>query len=271
MINLLLNTLSPCLLFTICLLIAGCAGNKTPSPDHPALHDQIPSPLLTRETRQVIGTSVEGRDIIAYHLGQGPDIVMIIASIHGNEAVGTPLLHHLRAHLKSNPHLLAGRTIIIVPEANPDGVAKNTRFNVRGIDLNRNYPADNRVDSKRFGNAISEPETKALYQLIQNNRPNRVVSIHQPFGIIDYDGPGKELATQMAKAANLPVKKLGARPGSMGAYVGETLNIPIITVEFKRSDSKRDPLEFWNAYRNMLLVSILWPDSLQHTPQTSQE
>lgn len=218
---------------------------------------------LVGERFEVIGSSVEGLPIHAFIQGSGEDVVLLMASIHGNEAVGTPLLNRLRVYLQEHPEYLAGRTVVIVPEANPDGMLKGSRYNVNGVDLNRNYPAENRVNSKRNGKALSEPETVGLYELINRMRPGRVVSIHQPFGLIDYDGPGKQLAEMMSAVCDMPVKKLGARAGSMGAYVGEELGIPIITVEFLRSADKLSDEEMWEKYRDMLLVSIVYPEALK--------
>ena len=216
-------------------------------------------PYQVYQKQYTLGTSVQGTPILAHQIGKGADVTLFIASIHGNEAVGTPLLHELKSYLIQNPKILTGRTVFLIPNANPDGVKKNIRFNVNGVDLNRNYPADNRVDSKRYGNALSEPETQALYKAIHEFQPKRVISIHQPLNCIDYDGPAKLLAKHMAKHADLPIRKLGTRPGSMGAYVGESLGIPIITLEFHRSHSRLPLQQLWDEYHDMLLAAIAYP------------
>lgn len=210
--------------------------------------------------RSVIGTSVEGRPIECEVFGDGRDTILILATIHGNEPAGTPILHELSAHLSQHPELIEGRRIVLVPEANPDGYAKNLRHNVRGVDLNRNFPAGNYQSVGRHGdNPLSEPESQAIYRLIREYSPSRIVSIHQPTTLpacIDYDGPAQGLASAMAQHTDLPLKKLGSRPGSLGSYAGITLGIPIITLEIPRTHDDRDGPTLWRRYGKMMLAAI---------------
>lgn len=207
--------------------------------------------------RSVIGNSVEGRPIECLSFGDGADSILVIATIHGNESAGTPLLERLVEHISYRPELMAGRRIMLVPVTNPDGYAHRTRHNVRGVDLNRNFPASNWQNSSQHGDsALSEPESVALHGLLQSARPSRIVSLHEPYGCIDYDGPGEGLARAMAAACDLPVKKLGGRPGSLGSYAGESLGIPIITVEFPEYVARWDGAAMWDRYGKMLLAAI---------------
>lgn len=212
--------------------------------------------------RSVIGTSVEGRPIECEVFGSGRDTILILATIHGNEPAGTPLLHELSNYLSEHPELVEGRRVILVPEANPDGYAKNLRHNVRGVDLNRNFPAGNYRTSNRNGdNPLSEPESQAIYRLIREYSPHRIISIHQPTTLpacIDFDGPGQALAREMARHTDLPLKKLGSRPGSLGSYAGLTLGTPIITLEIPRTPDDRDGPTLWRRYGEMMLAAIAY-------------
>lgn len=84
-----------------------------------------------------------------------------------------------------------------------------------------------------------------------------IVSLHQPIACIDYDGPPEaaELAGRMSKACGLPVKKLGLRPGSLGAWFGEGLGRPILTVELP-GDAAPDPDRLWETYGAALTALI---------------
>jgi protein MpaA len=210
--------------------------------------------------RMEIGRSVEGRPIECVVIGHGPDTVHIIASIHGDEPAGTPLVEKLITHLDGAPELAEGRRIVVVPNANPDGMAAGLRHNVRGVDLNRNFPASNYNRSQPHGNRpLSEPESRALNELFRRYPPDRVVSIHQPRSLppcVDYDGPGEALAVAMSRVCDLPMKKLGSRPGSMGSYVGLSLGVPIITVEIPRFAEDGDGDVLWQRYGRMLLAAI---------------
>jgi protein MpaA len=240
------------------LVFAGCG--------EPVRFPQIvdsPRPPTTNLPPQyrIAGSSVEGRPILYIVLGEGPDVIFILATIHGNEPAGTPLVHRLIRHLEQNREILNGRTIVLLPVANPDGLANGTRHNVNNVDLNRNFIAANRSNKVPGGEeALSEPEAHAIYKIIQQHNPDRIVSIHQPLACIDYDGPGKELANHMAQYCDLPVKKLGARPGSLGSYVGVTKGIPIITFEMLGSDSDLDSESLWRKYGRSLLATITYPE-----------
>jgi len=96
--------------------------------------------------------------------------------------------------------------------------------------------------------------------LIEIYAPDRIVSIHQPLSCIDYDGPGIALARRMAEHCDLPIKKLGARPGSLGSYAGLTLGIPIITLELPRSADALDEQSLWDKYGAALVAAVAYPE-----------
>jgi len=80
--------LAPVSFFILALALAGCCT---------ALGDsQRELPWRTEQ----LGSSVEGRAIEAWVAGQGPDVTIILASIHGSEGAGTPLLRELKAEGK---------------------------------------------------------------------------------------------------------------------------------------------------------------------------
>jgi protein MpaA len=132
------------------------------------------------------------------------------------------------------------------------------------VDLNRNFPSANRINERQSGAAaLSEPEARVIKQLIEQYAPDRIVSLHQPFSCIDYDGPGTTLAVRMAQYCNLPVKKMGAIPGSLGSYAGVDLGIPIITFEMRQNDSGLDSNILWQRYGKALVAAIVYPERVQ--------
>lgn len=210
---------------------------------------------------EVLGHSVQNRPIELITFGSGPDTTLIIATMHGNEDAGTPLVYQLMDRLRSQVKLLNGRTVLIVPLANPDGCNLRIRGNANGIDLNRNFPAENRVNNTVNGlNGLTEPESIILYNLVLTYRPDRVVSIHQPLYCLDYDGPADKLAQAMSCYCPLPVEKLGSRPGSMGSFVGVEQNIPIVTMELAKEDSQLSDSQLWTQYGYALLAAITYPE-----------
>ncbi len=206
----------------------------------------------------IVGHSVEGRPIVCQRIGDGEYVILMMASIHGNEAAGTPLLNRLAEQVVASPDLLTGVTLVLMPVVNPDGVESEKRYNARGVDLNRNFPAENRQNSARYGlNALSEPEALAIYQVINDILPDHIVTLHEPLQCVDYDGPAKELAAAMSNFCPLPVKKLGSRPGSLGSYAGVTLGIPTITFELPRNAARQSPELLWRFYGEALIQAVL--------------
>lgn len=249
-----------CAFFAV-VALAGCYKPTS----YPVIIEAPPPPAAALPPQyRIAGTSVLNRPIMCLVFRQGPDTTFILATIHGNEPAGTPLLRQLADYLQRHPHLLTGRTVVLLPLANPDGMAYNSRFNANNVDLNRNFAAANRLNNKQSGpNALSEPEARAIERLIQQYTPDRIISIHQPSSCIDYDGPGTALAVRMAQYCDLPVKKLGAEPGSLGSYAGLTLGIPIITFELLPTDSALGPERLWQRYGKALLAAIVYPDTVK--------
>ncbi|HPC95937.1 MAG TPA: DUF2817 domain-containing protein [Sedimentisphaerales bacterium] len=248
------------LVCTLLLAVVALPGCYEPEPRPRVIGEDrpvaMPTPQLIPRYR-VLGRSVQGRAITAQVLGDGTDTTLVIATIHGNEPAGTPLVKRLADHLATNPDLLDGRRVVIIPVANPDGMAAGTRENIRGVDLNRNFEASNRVNNGTNGHqSLSEPESRALQAAIEEFSPNRILSLHQPLSCIDYDGPGKALAAAIASSCRLPVKKLGARPGSLGAYTGEELGIPTITLELPSTASSLSEDALWERYGQAMIVGI---------------
>ncbi len=207
---------------------------------------------------QVVGKSLEGRPIECLTLGDGDDVFWLIATIHGNEAAGTPLAEKFVEWLKAHPEELSGRRVVIVPVANPDGFADNVRHNKNGVDLNRNFPAGN-FDAavKIHGDTpLSEPESRALMRVMMTYFPDRVVTIHQPLDCMDYDGEeSKKMAAAMAAKCRLPLKQVGSRPGSLGSFVGLTLGKPIVTVELPE-DAGMDGEKLWKEYGEAMIAGL---------------
>ena len=217
--------------------------------------DPLPAGIVSRF--QSVGRSVQGRQMMIEVLGDGTDVTLVMASIHGNEPAGTPLVHALSDYLKANLDFLDGRTVVIMPVANPDGLARGTRYNVHNVDLNRNFTASNRQNNAVNGlAALSEPESRAIHHCIRDYQPDRIISLHQPLACVDYDGPARSMALRMSRLCALPIKKLGARPGSLGSYAGEILDIPIITLEMRRTDSSLSAEQLWQQYGQALLAGI---------------
>ena len=202
-----------------------------------------------------VADSVQGRPIFAELYGtQGP-VLLLVSAIHGDERSAVTLGEQIRTDLLSGLAAKQGVQIVFVNNANPDGTALDTRRNVRDIDLNRNFDAQNFGQGSSAGGRepLSEPESQVLGKIIDFTAPSAVVSVHCCAPTMDYDGPASGLALGMAQRANdvldavaggdtyrdFPDERLGSSPGSMGSYVGVDLMIPIITLEFAPDQATR--------------------------------
>lgn len=173
----------------------------------------------------------------------GETDVLIVGGIHGEEPDTSVMLSRA---LRVLPH--PPRRAAVVVAANPDGLFRGTRGNARGVDLNRNFPtADwqpgtvthrwtSRHDSEvllETGEApASEPETRALIELVERLRPRQLISVHGHLSCVEDPGTSA-IGAWVAERTGLPlVETVGYHtPGSMGTWAAE-IGVPIITWEF---------------------------------------
>lgn len=236
-------------------------------------------PPVSTTTRYWMGSSVRKQQIYMYELGHGPRVALYFATIHGDEAAGTDMLERLRALFESQPKLLEGWTVRLIPNLNPDSAGRR-RTNYNGVDLNRNFPAQwapaAHGDEYPGPKALSEPESRALKAAVAGEapgpfgRPERIIAIHQirglesGLGYLDGDGPAEQvtpLVDRLVRTSNgaFKAKKIADSqgrsviPGSFGTWV-TSLGIPTITYELSISDqgaAARD--SNWERNRPLLL------------------
>ncbi|MCP4604079.1 MAG: hypothetical protein GY847_26750 [Proteobacteria bacterium] len=137
-----------------------------------------------------IGTSTEGRDILAVKISDNVDVdenepeILFDAAIHGNEWTGIEVAVYLIKYLTNNyksddelKKLVDTREIWVVPMVNPDGVVANTRENAAGVDCNRDfgYMWDGWSGSTA---PFSQSETRAMLRLTDENQFVMATSFH---------------------------------------------------------------------------------------------
>lgn len=244
----------------------GCTMNRVESkpvssaPSVPAAAKVVPLKITQRE----IGRSVQGRAIEAVRFEGAPGSrpILIFAGIHGDEQSTVAVARRLVELLRTSFDRTAP-TLVVVALANPDGFEVRTRANSRGIDLNRNFPAENFKSSQkgRYANGtqpLSEPESVALHDLVEELKPARILTIHSirpPRHGNNFDGPAESLAKLMASKNGYNVlPTMGyATPGSFGSWAGVDRQIPTITLELP---SNAPAERAWNENREALLAFI---------------
>ncbi len=146
----------------------------------------------------------------------------MIGQVHGDEPAGRRVVAALRR--RGAPD---GSTIVTVASANPDGSARGTRVNARGVDLNRNFPGTWRAGPKgRFHpgpRAASEPETRWVQRLVRATRPDVTVWLHQPYGLVHLTpGASPTLVRAYARRVKLPAKGLPRYFGTATGWQNRT-------------------------------------------------
>lgn len=196
--------------------------------------------------------------------GSKPPIrILLLGGIHGDELTASAIVFEWMQSIQTG----AAQSFRweVVPVLNPDGMfaPRPTRLNARGIDLNRNFPTPNWAteaprywktqtgnDPRRFpGKApLSEPETKWVNDEMVRFRPHVIISVHAPFGILDFDGP----SAPPQRFGRLVLNPLGVYPGSLGNYSGKFKNVPVITIELPNALAMPTNAETQRIWLDML-------------------
>jgi predicted deacylase len=183
--------------------------------------------------KRVIGHSVQGRKIVAYHLGErGAEKVVLISLMHGNEPAPRRILTNLM-----NGAPVHGVNLWVVPVYNPDGFAHHTRKNAHGVDPNRNYPykwapLNGGYESGR--KPASEPETRAMMRFLSRFKPAYVLSFHQPLHAVDIT-QRPQFSRRVARSLRLPMSHLNCGStchGTMTMWFNHKFKGFALTVEY---------------------------------------
>ncbi len=194
--------------------------------------------------------SAKGREIVLKG-GRTAKNILVIGVFHGDEPQGNFLIENYLENNESN--------LLFIPCLNPDGMAVGVRTNSNGVDLNRNFPAENwKLTEKNefFGGEkpASEIETQFVVSIIEKYRPKLILTLHAPFKVVNYDGEAKEICEKIAEIINYPVEaSIGyPTPGSFGTYAGIEHGIPTITLELDENCPVEDLIEPVNKILKLL-------------------
>ncbi len=202
-----------------------------------------------------------------------PRHILAKALIHGDEL---PSGSMARAWMTRLQKIDPRNTWRVIPVANPDGWKARTRMNGNGVDLNRNFPTQDwtetalgywkknmRSDPRRYPgpDAASEIETRCLIKHFEDFKPEFIISIHTPLGVLDFDGPKIKNPPSFKP---LPWISLGNFPGSLGRYMWRDRQIPVLTIELKGNDGVKR-LEDFDRLQDVSGTVAIQADQLKKT------
>lgn len=253
---------------------------------------------------QFVRTSVKGDPLLWRTYGEPAtddehtETTLIMCGVHGDEITPIKFCYDVLNYMEKisqgkviDPHTnkvasLKGKLVIIAPLVNPDSYFKKrpTRTNANGVDVNRNFPTHDfkkyAMNSwiKRYGRdkrrfpgkqAMSEPETIFQVNLIYRYKPDKIISVHAPLTMLDYDGPASahtggivgsranQLLIRMSEQAKgYRIKNYPFFPGSLGNYAGNERNIPTFTLELPTSDASKAS-SYWSLFKESIHSAIM--------------
>lgn len=242
----------------IMLWILATAASASPSLDQVCLDHMksMPGKYSADEMKTACGkvaqldgcVSAKGTPIYHYDRpgnAKNPKHILAKALIHGDEKIAGTVARAWMLRLEKIDPRNSWR---VIPVANPDGWVAKTRTNSNGVDLNRNFPSAHweeeaiaywkkkmKSDKRRYpgATAASEVETQCLMKEFDDFKPDFIISVHTPLGVLDLDGPKVAAPPSFGP---LPWQSLGNFPGSLGRYMWADKKVPVLTIELRGNE-----------------------------------
>mgnify|MGYP000486440800 CR=1 FL=1 len=211
-----------------------------------------------RGPETVIGSSVGGTQITAFHFGDGEEEILLIGGVHGSDAPSTKAVAQgfVDYYMNNEDEIPENITLTVIPNLNPDGGERSGasgRFNTNNVDLNRNFDCEwsetavwRNQEVSGGSRPFSEPEAQALRSYVEANNPSAAIVYFAAEGKVypsacagTPSNASVELAATYANAAGYPVEAefdAYAITGDMVNWMAKQ-NIPAISVLLSSRDS----------------------------------
>ncbi|MGP4071882.1 M14 family zinc carboxypeptidase [Piscibacillus sp. B03] len=263
-------------------------------------------------TLREIGRSVMNKPIYEVSIGEGDKHVHINGSFHANESITSSVimrfLHDYLLSLSSNEPIRGVDmntfynqiTLSLVPMVNPDGVDllneglpneeefrdlvlsinnqstnfNNWKANIRGVDLNNQFPANWQIESNRKRqqpsprdypgpSPLSEPEAIALANLVEEKDFDRVLALHTQGKVIywGYEGfepsEAQSIVNEYGRVSGyVPIRYVDSHAGFKDWFI-QDYRRPGYTVELGRGTNPLPFRQFEEIYEKTLGIFLV--------------
>ena len=205
---------------------------------------------------------------------------LILCGVHGDEITPVKFCWDLMKNLDAQK--LLNNFVVVAPIVAPDSFLKlpPTRTNGRGVDVNRNFPTHDwkaealrrwkisyKSDKRKYPGpkAASEQETIFQMNLIKRYKPNKIITVHAPLTLLDYDGPSltaedgrtaMQLLKQMSeKSSGYKISNYPVFPGSLGNWAGKENKLPVYTLELPNTKAEETD-KFFGLFKDAMWFAI---------------
>ncbi|WP_443064301.1 M14 family zinc carboxypeptidase [Streptomyces sp. NBC_00525] len=192
-----------------------------------------------RVSVQRVGTTGQGRALRLVRIGSTDPAaltVLLVCGQHGDEpgpreACLSTVRDLARATDAPTRALLARTTVLVLPTANPDGLAAGSRGNGDGVDVNRDHVA------------LRTAEARAVAAVLAARRPDVVADLHEYGAVSPYydkdllvlwprhpgvDGPLREAARDLAMdGVRSAAREAGFGTGVYGVWTDPVTGQPV--------------------------------------------
>jgi hypothetical protein len=270
------KTISPILVIGIIVIIGIITFFIFRNEPVEVVENIVEEEVLPQINNEVIGKSVEGREIESFTFGDGNTNLLFVGGIHGGYEWNSVILaYEFIDYLTNNPEIIPENLkISIIPVLNPDGLfdviglkGRFTiedvplvvepfglgRFNANDVDLNRNFDCKWQPTSSWRGNvvdagtsAFSEPEALALKNYVEKINPSAAIFWHSQANTVYASECENGVIPETIDIMNLYSEAAGYNSVvSFDAYevTGDaegwlaSIGIPAITVEMKTHET----------------------------------
>ncbi len=214
-----------------------------------------------------------GRPIEVARFGKGPQYVLIMGSIAGNDPDSVALMDSICQLSRQFPPPQP-ITLLLLRTPNPDGFAEHVHTNAHGVELNRNFPSRNFTSAPNRLTGpypASEAETKYLLRILREFQPVRVLHIktgtgETPLVMLNEHWQNSSGPAVLPADVNQSPYYVGFKAGSLEEYATHEMKTSLATVTLAQNRRKLEAAEILRLAVGKLTQSPTSTGEMVKTP-----